>query len=238
MDFYENDMKCFLKITTKNDRFSLHSEGDTPKIKCAEKKKKKKLVTVHQVFLDIMEGTDDKDWKDFCINASYGVFPFRGFVINDNIISFKSKKKSFSFDLNEEYSTPEERFLSFKTFVNNTGFFTANDNINELIKREIKDMKWSDVRISEQKIALINDFCNRKAEKYNLSSVETEILKNMIQSSIYTGLISSKDVIMDMNSIKKIKGFKIIPKEKNKIIILDELKILILKQFFIIFFVN
>jgi len=174
-----------------------------------------KNLVVYPIFLECCKYTNDEFWKNIFEHMSYGKCPSCIYISNNTIYS-SNKKKSFSFIIPVDKSTPEVFSELKELLMKNTSLCSVADTkakrekINSKVnKDEISNSTtWTEIRKKNLKEIFIIKFVIRMKSEYKLTWDSARELYRIIQIGFITKTQTSKDVNFSMKRIQSIDGIE------------------------------
>jgi len=186
-------------------------EGPTEKTK--GKKQKASSIIIHPIYARCSECTDDPYWKSLFMTAATGKFP-RGFSSRDGLLLFKRGTKVQRIEVPED---PDDAFTVCKQFFQTTAALKSELD-QEQERQEIRDQqlamtslstrKWSDIKQKRLQKILITDFVHRTGRHLNLTLLQKNHMKTLINIGFLAGYFTSESIEFEDGEIKRIIGIK------------------------------
>jgi len=164
----------------------------------------KELLYPH--FLKCVDFVDDIYWKNIFENLAFGIPPYNTFIRKKYLIS-NVKGREFNYKI-EEHLEANYVFESLYTILHN--------KLGLLSDIQIKEEELNFENSSKKKLlknSIIEEYCIRMGQKYNLSTTDIKKLFNYIQLSLTIRNIIPSDIKYDDGFIISIKGITF---RKNK----------------------
>lgn len=188
---------------------------------------KNKRVVEYQIFEDIMKNQTDPYWISFFDDCATGKLP-RGFKLVNNILYFRFKSKTLEVLVPEE---PLEAEVIIKKFIFEYAGIISPKDLNE--KREAEENKiissygnelnWNNIKNEKEQSILISSFVEKISESFNLTKESSQNLTQIIKLSIFSGYLTSENIIFENGNIIEIVGLEYNENDK-KFLINEELK--------------
>jgi len=188
---------------------------------------KNKRVIEYQIFEEIMKNQVDPYWISFFDDCATGKLP-RGFKLVNNILYFRFKSKTLEVLVPEE---PLEAEVIIKKFIFEYAGIISPKDLNE--KREAEENKiissygnelnWNNIKNEREQSILISSFVEKISESFNLTKESSQNLTQIIKLSIFSGYLTSDNIIFENGNIIEIIGLEY-NENDNKFLINEELK--------------
>jgi hypothetical protein len=174
---------------------------------------KNKRVIEYPIFEEIMNLQKDNFWISFFDECATGRFP-RGFKYGNNILYYRVKNKNIETLVPEE---PLEAEIVVKRFIyENAGIISPID-LNE--KREAEEQRiaslsvneniqWISIRNDKDQSIILSSFIDTISESMDLSNEESKSLYQIIKLGIYSGFLTSDNIVMSGGNITEIIGLE------------------------------
>lgn len=195
-----------------NDLFS------APIKQTKQKRAKKTKDVVHSVFSQMAEITTDPQWKILFTKASCGKFP-QGFTCKNSVLYFRKKNKVEKLDISGEMENVLPQTMKFFRIYG--GYSNQDEFINifeYLMNNKVYYENWKDIRSKNTKEFFIDMYIDELIEKFDLTKIEVDQLKDNLNLGFSTKMIDSKNVIFENMKIKNITNLQWDTKSRKFII--------------------
>lgn len=181
---------------------------------------KNKRVIEHPIFEEIMNLQKDSYWISFFDECAIGRFP-RGFKYSNGILYYRVKNKNIETLVPTE---PLEAEIVIKRFIyENAGIISPSD-LN--MKREAEEQRiaaltvneniqWGSIRNEKDQSIILSSFIETISESMKLSNEESKNLYQIIKLGIYSGFLTSDNIVMVGGNIIEITGLEFNPDTRN-----------------------
>jgi hypothetical protein len=165
---------------------------------------------VYPDFIKCCNFTNDIFWKNIFLDLSYGISPYNTYIYKDSLMSnIKNKEFNYRFDFEKDNETIYNEIYNILHY--KFGILSSEEINEQKILFQSQNKKKSIKNI------LIEHFCIKKGDQYNLTFVQIQKLLNTIFLLISLKIIKEEDFIyLEKDNKTIIENIECINFEKNK----------------------